>query len=247
MELSEYFFRFSHKEVAIMSVLGRILFTGQVFRFSKVSRKLISSQIFASNALQQTPPPPANKTFKILIWRHGMKLENRSAAHFVTDQGYNLPHPGTCTPILIPRGTLGRAVHWGDCQERGIYYFNIVKNMNFGAINAVFGPKIQFFWWGRKTRGLLRKIVSRNCELTYFEANMWSADAVVFHLHKVYLVNSHIFRRGVIRQNHPSKKLHHKTLVVCIKLTRLEAREIEDMHESRKRKSWQRYALMLNK
>ena len=76
---------------------------------------------------------------------------------------------------------------------------------------------------------------------------MWSADAVVFHLHKVYLVNSHIFRRGVIRQNHPSKKLHHKTLVVCIKLTRLEAREIEDMHESRKRKSWQRYALMLNK
>ena len=120
MELSEYFFRFSHKEVASMSVLGRILFTGQVLRFSKVSRKLISSQIFASNALQQTPPPPANKTFKILIWRHGMKLENRSAAHFVTDQGYNLPHPGTCTPILIPRGTLGRAVQWGDCQERGI-------------------------------------------------------------------------------------------------------------------------------
>ena len=110
MELSEYFFRFSHKEVASMSVLGRILFTGQVLRFSKVSRKLISSQVFASNALQQTPPPPANKTFEILIWRHGMKLENRSAAHFVTDQGYNLPHPGTCTPILIPRGTLGRAV-----------------------------------------------------------------------------------------------------------------------------------------
>ena len=73
---------------------------------------------------------------------------------------------------------------------------------------------------------------------------MWSADAVVFHLHKVYPVNS---RRGVIRQNHPSEKIHHKTLVVCIKLTRLEAREIEDMHESRKRKSWQRYALMLNK
>ena len=103
------------------------------------------------------------------------------------------------------------------------------------------------FLGGRKTRGLLRKVVSRNCELTYSEANMWSADAVVFHLHKVYHVNSHIFRRGVIRQNHPSEKIRHKTLVVCIKLTRLEAREIEDMHESRKRKSWQRYALMLNK
>ena len=71
---------------------------------------------------------------------------------------------------------------------------------------------------------------------------MWSADAVVFHLHKVYPVNSRIFRRGVLRQNHPSGKIYHETLVVCIKLTRLEAREIEDMHESIRRKRWQRCA-----